>query len=354
MTTTRQLLTAALEGDVPERTPYSIYEWFFEDPRYPRAAWEHLIERGLGISAGCTTVRHVEHGVTDTVDTWLQGKRRFTRHRKETPAGTLQHVEVHPTGPDAGILGWTVEEWIKTPADYDIRRWIIEHTELMPQYDEFGHTEERMGDHGVTIVSGSRTPAMSILVDWAGTERFCLDVATGVEELFELYEAQRRLFMAETRLIAAGPGQFVRWLENLTVSVLGPRRYEQLLLPVYREAVPILEAAGKRVMVHYDGGLKAIAGLIGQAPFHIIESLTEPPEGDMPYDRCRLAWPHTAFWANISLHVYGLPPDELRTAVIARRERAGKRGLAFEISEDVPANWRESVPVVLETLEKLG
>ena len=32
---------------------------------------------------------------------------------------------------------------------------------------------------------------------------------------------------------------------------------------------------------------------------------------------------------------------------------AGKKALAFEISEDVPENWKESVPVVLQTLQEL-
>jgi hypothetical protein len=350
----RGLLTTFLDGGIPDRTPYSIYSWFFEDPRYPVEAWKPLLERGLGVSTGCGTVRHIEHGVKNSEETWQDANTRYIRRRKETPAGTLQQVVAYPLGEDAGILGWTMEEWIKTPQDYNIRRWIIEHTELETQYDTFDESEHQIGNQGVTIVSGSRTPIMSILVDWAGTERFCLDVAEGVDELFHLYEAQKKLFLAETRLIAAGPGRFVRWLENLTISTLGPKRYEKLVLPVYQEAVPMLQAAGKRVMVHYDGALRSIREQIAGAPFHMIESLTEPPEGDMTYDACRAAWPEKGFWANINVELYGLPPEQLAEAVIARRERAGKRAFAFEISEDVPVNWRQSVPVVLDTLEKLG
>jgi len=195
---------------------------------------------------------------------------------------------------------------------------------------------------------------MQILVDWAGTEKFCLDIAEGVEELFGLYQAMEKLFMQETRLIAAGPGPFVRWMENLTVSTMGPRRYTTLLLNIYEQAVPILEKAGKRVLVHYDGALQSISAQISKAPFHIIESLTEPPEGNMLYNECRRAWPDKAFWANINLEHYGKSPAELRLAVIEKRQRAGKRGLAFEISEDIPPTWRTAVPVVLQTLEELG
>jgi hypothetical protein len=354
MPTPRDLLSTFLEGGTPERTPYSIYAWFFEDPRYPVEEWRPLLERGLGISASCATVRHVEHGVTDSAETWTEAGRRCVRERKETPVGALQRVVVYPTGPDGGILGWTQEEWLKTPQDYRTRRWIVEHTELVTQYEQFALVDELVGAQGVTIVAGSRTPAMSICVDWAGAERFCLDVAEGLDELFALYEAQKKLFMEETRLIAAGPGRFVRWLENLTISTLGPRRYEKLLLPIYQEAAPVLEAAGKRVMVHYDGALKVIRDQIARAPFHVIESLTEPPEGDLTYAECRAAWPDKGFWGNLNLDLYALPPEQLAEAVAAKRERAGKRALAFEISEDVPANWRAAVPVVLETLEELG
>jgi hypothetical protein len=354
MTTARELLTTVLNGGTPERTPLSIYKWFFEDPRYPVEAWQPLIERGLGVSTGCATVRRIEHGVQHQVETRVEGERRFVIQRKVTPVGTLQCVDVYPTGPDQGILGWTQEYWIKEPHDYQVRQWIVEHTELQPDYTAFAELDERVGSQGIVLVEGGRTPLMSICVDWAGTERFCIDVASGVDELFSLYEAQRKLFLEETRLMAAGPGRFCRWLENLTIGNLGPKRYERLLLNVYDEAVPILEQAGKRVMVHYDGALRVIRGQIARAPFHIIESLTEPPEGDLRYDECRAAWPDKVFWANINVQAYSLPPEQLRAEVIAKRERAGKRGLAFEISEDVPANWREAVPVVLETLEELG
>jgi hypothetical protein len=43
----------------------------------------------------------------------------------------------------------------------------------------------------------------------------------------------------------------------------------------------------------------------------------------------------------------------LREAVVGMRHRAGKEGFAFEISEDLPANWETALPIVLDTLESL-
>ena len=338
-------LIKALNGEVPERTPFTIYDWFFTGGGFSIQGWQPLFDQGLGRMVSVHTVKHIEHGVENKVGQWVEGGRNYHRHQKITPVGTIQNVLVN---------GWHFEDWIKTHQDYQTLRWVIEHTELVPDYEIFHQAEERLGENGLVIVDGSRTPAMQILVDWAGTEMFCMNIAEGVDELIELYQAMEKLFIAETHLIAQGPGRFVRWLENLTVSTLGPRRYTTLLLNIYNQAVPILVSSEKRVMVHYDGALQDIAAQISVAPFHIIESLTEPPEGNMLYDECRAAWPDKSFWANINLEHYAKPPEDLTRVVIEKRQRAGKRGLAFEISEDVPPNWRTAVPVVLQTLLKLA
>ena len=108
-----------------------------------------------------------------------------------------------------------------------------------------------MGEYGLTVVTGSgnwlhRSPLMKINIDWAGTEQFCMDAAMEVPELFELYEALKKQFLAEQQLLAAGPGRYVKWLENLTISMIGLRRYRDYLMPVYRKGVPVPAAARER------------------------------------------------------------------------------------------------------------
>jgi hypothetical protein len=354
--TVRQQLIDALEGGTPQRTPLSAYDWVMgavTGDELERAmqddAWRRLFDAGLGVRHHCNTVRAIERGVETTVTGQTRDGSVYRTETKTTPVGSISKVTRD---------GWHHEDWIKTPHDYKVQQWIVEHTELEPDYEAFHRAEEVVGNDGVVALCGSRlwqhrTPAMSINVDWAGTGRFCMDVASEVTELHELYEAARKLFLGEQRLLAAGPGRYVVWFENLTVNMLGPRRYDELLMPVYREATPLLVEGGKRVFVHYDGALAAIADRIAEAPLHGVDSLTEPPEGDMTYDRCRAAWPGLVFWANINVGLYDRPADELAQAVIDKRDRAGTRGLAFEISEQLPANWRESIPVVLQTLEDL-
>lgn len=355
--TPNQSLVAALEGGTPDTTPLSIYDWnmgaataeeLAEKMQQP--AWRRLIDQGLTVRCHCPVVKAIEHGVEYVVEEMQVDGAALRREVKTTPVGRIERTTRD---------GWHHEDWIKSPADYRVQEWIVRNTEVAADYEAYARAEEVVGDRGVVVLTGAgnwqhRSPAMCINVDLAGTERFCTDVALEVPELGDLHCALKEQFLEEQRLIAAGPGRYVVWLENLTISMLGPRRYEELLVPVYEQAVPILEAGDKRVMVHYDGQLRVIADQIAAAPYSIIDSLTEAPEGDMSYDECRRLWPDLVFWANINVGLYNGPIDELRAAVIDKRERAGKRGLAFEISEDLPTTWEESIPAVLQTLKELG
>jgi hypothetical protein len=96
--------------------------------------------------------------------------------------------------------------------------------------------------------------------------------------------------------------------------------------------------------------LRVIADQIAAAPFACVESLTEPPEGDMTYDECRRRWPEMVLWGNINIEAYEQPPDQLRRTILDKLARAGRRGFAFEISEALPRTWQEKIPVILETL----
>jgi hypothetical protein len=350
--TVRENLITVLEGGTPEKTPLSIYNWNMnavtaeeladrlEDPE-----WRRLLDMGLALTHHCEILEAVEHGV----ETKVERDGDSVVETKITPLGSVRQVHRGD---------WQEEFWIKTPDDYRIYTWIVKHTEIVPRYERYEAGERVVGDQGVVVLTGTgnwlhRTPAMKINVDLAGTQQFCMDIALEVPELFDLYEALLEQFLEEQRLLAAGPGRYVKWLENLTISMLGPDRYRDLLMSVYKEAVPVLEAGGKRVMVHYDGALSVIKDQIAEAPFHMFDSLTEPPEGDMLYDECRTLWPGKVFWANINVDLYRQPADVLRQAVIDKRGRAGKRALAFEISEDRPHDWQKTIPVVLETLNEL-
>jgi hypothetical protein len=143
--------------------------------------------------------------------------------------------------------------------------------------------------------------------------------------------------------------------ESFTSEMLSPKRYRQFLRPVYEECFPMLRSAGKIVGTHFDGKTLAYKESIRNLPVDLIESLTPPPEGDQTLAEARQAWPGKLFWSNINISCYNLPPEELKQTVqeYALQAAPDGRGLAFEISEQYPNNWKESIPIVLEALEEL-
>jgi len=185
-------------------------------------------------------------------------------------------------------------------------------------------------------------------------ENFSFHLFDYETEVRELYAAWLETLRRKVEIVAEGPGQFVSNLENFTAETLGPKRFQEFLLPVYEACFPSLEQAGKTVGCHYDGQTASCRALIARAPMALIESLTPPPEGDQTLAECRAVWPDKLFWSNINVSAYELPPAELRQLVLARVEEAAPdgRGLAFEISEVLQENWRESIPIVLAALKE--
>jgi hypothetical protein len=155
--------------------------------------------------------------------------------------------------------------------------------------------------------------------------------------------------------VAGGPGLFTWVPESYSAEMLSRKHFNQFLRPVYEECFPALRSAGKIVGAHFDGKTAFYKEAIAALPIDLIESLTPPPEGDQTLVEACRAWPDKLFWCNINVSCYNLPPQELKHTIreYALQASTGGRGAAFEISELYPANWKESLPVVLEAFEAL-
>jgi hypothetical protein len=336
----RQNLTTALEGGQPPVIPYCTYTDFVTaDP-----AWEALFQQGLVPIHWSSTTRQVTPPEVERIV------------QRETWRGTAAERIILPTpiGEISQLIAqnWVQEYWLKTPADYRVMEYIVRHTQITPAPEIFAADEAKWGRYGLCLDYAGRSPWQVILVDCAGLEAFSFHLAEGFPGLYALAEALEDQLIETCRLIAKGPAKYVSLLENLTAETWGARRFAKFHLPVYAKILPILHAGGKKVYAHCDGQLACLAVLISQTEMDGIDSLTQPPKGDMSYAQARAAFPNKFFLANINVSLYDLPPAELHPTVqqMARDAAPDGRLMAFEISEDLPANWREAVPVVLEAL----
>jgi hypothetical protein len=342
--TIHERLAAFWSGERPDRIPYTIYqnEWRHtaDDP-----AWQDMYKAGLGVTWHLPSVRARRENVECDERTGVENGRTVSRKTLRTPVGEIWETLID---------GWRDKYFLEASSDYRVMAYIARHTHIEPAYDEFIEKSERIGPHGVALVALGRTPLQTMLVDYAGLSGFAYHLFDLEAEVMELYEALLINFRRTVELTAAGPGRFVSVLENFTSDSLGPERYARFLLPVYRELFPVLRQSGKIVGTHYDGRLASCSRLIAEAPIDLIESLTPPPEGDLTLTQARLAWPDRLFWSNINVACYSLPPSRLRDLVLSRVTEAAPdcKRLAFEVSEQYPDNWRDSIPIVLDALEE--
>lgn len=130
---------------------------------------------------------------------------------------------------------------------------------------------------------------------------------------------------------------------------LGVRAFREHVAPLYGKIFEILSPSGKRLLVHYDGKLRVIAGDIAKLPLDI-DSFTPPPEGDMTAAEARAAWPDKFLWLHPPLGWY----HEARPLLIEQIRRmasdAGPSRYCLMISEDIPPDWQRTVPAVLAAL----
>lgn len=341
----RERLEAFWSGERPDRIPFTTYaskipaDW--SDP-----VIQQMFRDGLGVLRFVPTWEISYDNLTVSDETTHEAGHAVRRQVWRTPVGEVSAVWVDE---------WQQKFFLESAADYRVMLYITQHTHYAPAYANFLQQEAGFPAHVIAVPRIGRTPLQTILVDYAGLASFSMHLADYADEIQELYEAMRVNFRRLVEIVAGGPGRYINVLENFSAETLGPRRFKQFLLPVYEETFGWLQQAGKVVGCHYDGQVGSVRQLVANAPIDLIESLTQPPEGDLTLAEARAAWPTKLFWANINLGCYELPAPELKQE-IWRRARAGApdgRRLAFEVSEDRPARWREAMPVILQALNEL-
>lgn len=341
-TSVRERLLSALAGEPVERPAYLVYDWFV---RNRPLDWETLFNLGLGELAHVELVRVERPNLKITEETrQVDGRTRKTV-RWSTDRGELEETFVD---------GWQEDFLVKKPEDYAVLHRAFEGTTYAATSEFFCASEAALGERGFTVGSLGwspirRTPLLQVLVDFAGPERFAIDLIDRVVPLMDLLDLLRSLTLDKLREAVKTEAKYIKLWENLAIEMLGVRAYREHLVPLYREMLGIALAAGKRLLVHYDGKLRVIAEDIAPLDFDL-DSLTPPPEGDMTIAEARAAWSDKFFWMHPPLGWFHGDRESLITRVREMFDGAGWRRCCLMISEDVPNGAMENVPFLLECL----
>ncbi len=356
----RERVEAALQGQLPDMVPFTIYEKILPTGETER----RLRDDGLCIVQRVPPVYAVETPNVSEERVYFTGEDGLQRVRTilRTPVGTLTTVDrITPVGETAfdKVMPWTRwrEEYpLKGPEDYEPLEFVIRDRRYSSNYDVFSARMKLMGDDGIMRANIGYSPLQEIIYRLMGMERFAIEWAERRDRVMRLYDAlvedRRKIYP----LVAQSPALIANYGGNVSPEVVGLDRFERYILPHYDEAAEVLHAHGKLLGVHFDANVKLLAPGIARSKIDYVEAFTPAPGSDMTLAEARAVWSDKVIWINFpsSMHLAPIPVVEEITRQLLREAAPGDRFL-IGITEDVPSDrWQESFAAILRVIRREG
>ena len=173
---------------------------------------------------------------------------------------------------------------IKRREDYKIFSHIVENMAIEPNYEAVRDEIKAVGEDGLSMPQISPflcTPFQSLLDNFVGPQQLYLDMVDYLDEVEILLGIMSEKALKAVEVAAESPAQaFISW-ETSTTQYMSPKDFQQYILPEFNRWGDILHAAGKLLVHHACGHIKAILPMMATENADAIESVTPPPTGNV-------------------------------------------------------------------------
>ena len=279
------------------------------------------------------------------------GKEKYILRTYDTPVGSV--FEELREDPGYHSL-WVKKFFIKSKKDYEVVKYIVEHTVFRDNYAGFLESQTNLGDDGVELAVIDRSPFQKMLIELCGTERLSFDLADYPHVVDDLYYTIEMKQDEAFRIIADSPAEIIWMVDNLTGDITGPRLFEKYCVPFYNRQAKLLHERNKVLAVHFDGKLRSIKDQIRKTDIDVIESFTLPEMGgDLPIEEASEVWSDKSIIANIPAFLCYEKPEAIRTYLHGLLERISPRkNFMLELSENIPLKYLDNVlPVIADVMK---
>lgn len=295
----RERMEAVLSGRPPDRIPWvpRLQLWYEAHrrmgtlPRRYQGLSLREIERDLGLGTPARDGKIMEERL-EGVEIVITREGLLEKVTYYTPVGKVETLMRHSDDLDRlGLPGRIVSYPLKSPKDYTVWRWIVEHTHWVPTYDAYRAYDAEIGEDGLPMVSVGDVPFHEWLEKLAGYEYgfyHLADFPQEVESLLGLmWEVQRERLWP---VIAESPARFVLHGAHLSSQFTPPRLFRRYILPYYAELMPLLHGQGIRVAMHADNDTSQILELIREVGWDVVECFVTAPMVPLTLERAREVW----------------------------------------------------------------
>jgi len=347
----RDQIMEVLEGNLPDRIPWSIYSKML-----PRGSLERKV-RNKGCALIMIEPAYIEerpHVRVEEKERWKNG-RKVIKRTYITPVGSVSEEKTEETEYYKSHA-WFTERVIKKLSDYDIVRFIVEDTLYHPNHEHLLKVKEFLGDDGIVLARVDYPPLEKLIIELMGIEKFSLDLydyPSQVEGLLRCIEDKQSQMY---QIAAEAPVQIVRCASNISSELTPPSWFKKYLLPFYNRQAALLHKKGKFYMAHMDGKLKSLLDLISETDLDIIEAFTPPPMGDLSLSEARKVWKNKIIWANFPSSLCWEGEDKIRKYLRQLlQEVAPGNNFILGFTEDIPRKiWGQTLKAFASAMHDFG
>lgn len=300
--TPRERILSVLRTGQADRVPWNIYAWLLPQTDFGRS----LLGRGLSLMGSRRIYRETFGDLVIREDQVLRGGQVWFHKTIETPLGALEEVSTIEQNYNSR---WIKKYFISGVEDFPAAEYVLRHTWAEPEFESWRAAEVEMGEQGYVIGEVMPIPIMTLIVAWMGVEGLVTGLYDCPDRFEALLEAAERLYDRQIQLAAESPAEVIWFGDNVTAKFISPKLFERYCVPTYARVMPIMRAAGKIPIAHYDGSNKPLLRGLAKTDLPVIEAFTPPPMGDLGVAEAKAAWPAKVIGINFPGNMF-LEPEE--------------------------------------------
>ena len=296
--TNRERLTAILEGRPPDRIPWipRLLLWYNAHKKWDALPEKYRdwslrdIERDLGMGTPARSGRVFSTAVKG-VETRVDRKGREVLTEYVTPVGTIRTRQtVSPELERAALGGRVLSRMIERPEDYEVVEYIIEHTEVIPTYEEYERYDEEIGEDGLPMVSCGDCPMNQILREYLGFEWGYLELydhPDKVEHLLTVLTEHKREI---NRIAAASPARMILNGVHFDSTMTPPPIFDRYFKPYLQEVANLYHENGKALVYHADADARLLLRPVLASGIDMAECFVTEPMVPCTLREAREVW----------------------------------------------------------------
>jgi uroporphyrinogen-III decarboxylase len=222
--------------------------------------------------------------------------------RYHTPFGTLTCRErMTQELKDAAGAGARIAYPFKSCQDYDALQFLIEHTEVVENFEAYGEFVDRIGNDGLALPFAGWLPAHQLMIRYMGYERFYYELHDHPARVGALIQALTEQYRQILTLAVDCPVQAIEVGANYDEQMTPPHIFDTFFAPLYQEARELLSQGDKILVVHGDGEMKALLERLMVCGVQVVEALTPKPMTSIDVAETRRLWrDRVAMWGGLA------------------------------------------------------